>query len=139
MRIRQFTYEADLEQVLELWSKSGPGVQLSPSDQPEELKKKLARDPDLFLVAEEKGRIVGTVLGGFDGRRGIVYHLAVASGHRRKGIGTTLMQELQERLRSKGCSKFYILVQKHAKGAFEFYKDYGCEVMDLYLLGKRTS
>ena len=139
MIIRQFTYNADLEQVLELWSKSDPGVQLSPSDQPEEIQKKLTRDPDLFLVAEEKGKIVGTVLGGFDGRRGMVYHLAVISERRRVGIGTALMEELEERLRSKECLKFYLLVQKQAQGAFEFYKDFGCEVMDLHLLGKRIS
>ena len=40
--------------MLDLWSTAGPGIQLGRSDEPEEIRKKLARDPDLFLVAEDK-------------------------------------------------------------------------------------
>jgi ribosomal protein S18 acetylase RimI-like enzyme len=138
MKIRQFKFDADLVEVCRLWSESEPGVHLSPSDEPQEIQKKLKQDPELFLVAEEDGNIVGTVLGGFDGRRGMVYHLAVNSANRRKGIGTALMQELEARFRSKGCRKYYLLVQKQAQDAFEFYKKFGCEVMDLHLLGKRV-
>lgn len=137
MKIRQFTFEGDLQQVHELWSTAGPGVQLSTSDEPDEIRKKLEKDPDLFLVAEEEGEIIGTVLGGFDGRRGLVYHLAVKSSRRRHGMGKALMEELEKRFRSKGCLKYYLLVHKHSDGAIEFYKDFGCEVMDLHLLGKR--
>ena len=52
------------------------------SDTLDEISKKIIRDPNLFLVAEQKGVIIGAVIGGFDGRRGLVYHLAVAEKHR---------------------------------------------------------
>ena len=139
MEIRQFSFDEDLDDVRLLWSQSGPGVQLSYSDEPEEIQKKIARDPDLFLIAEVDGRMVGTVIGGFDGRRGMVYHLAVHTEFQRRGIATALMKEVEDRLRSKGCKKFYIMVQKAATGALEFYEDYGCEKMDIHLLGKMTS
>ena len=54
MQIRHFTMD-DYPVVMALWQRAGPGVTVRPSDRPEEIEKKLMRDPDLFLVAEEKG------------------------------------------------------------------------------------
>ena len=66
MIIRQFNYDQDLESVLNLWRNSAPQIQMSPSDAPKEIRKKLQRDADLFLVAEDDEQIIGAVLGGFD-------------------------------------------------------------------------
>ncbi|MGD8605442.1 MAG: hypothetical protein PVF49_12820, partial [Anaerolineales bacterium] len=67
MRVRLFEWDKDLEAVLDLWRTAGPGVQLSPSDEPQAILHKLERDPDLFLVAEDDhGQVVGSVLGGYD-------------------------------------------------------------------------
>jgi len=135
--IRTFDFESDYSAVRSLWQHSGPGIQLSPSDEPQEIQKKLARDPDLFLVAEEGGRIVGSVLGGFDGRRGIVYHLAVVPQERRRGLGRALMEAVEARLLAKGCLKYYLLVTKDNADALAFYEDFGCDLMALHVLGKR--
>jgi ribosomal protein S18 acetylase RimI-like enzyme len=134
--IREFDFPSDYEAVIDLWEHAGPGIQLSVSDQADEIKKKLARDPDLFLVAEQEGQLIGTVLGGFDGRRGIMYHLAVAHPYRRHGLGKALMESLEERLRMKGCRKYYLLVTKDNQQALEFYTSQGCDLMPLYVLGK---
>jgi len=136
MQIRTFSYPEDLPAVLQLWSKAGPGVHLGPSDEPFELQKKLRRDPDLFLVAEENGDLVGAVMGGFDGRRAIVYHLAVEPGHRRKGLGSQLMAEMEVRLKTKGCLKMYLLVTKDNPEALQFYEGLGWEVMAMHMMGK---
>ncbi|MGD8813922.1 MAG: GNAT family acetyltransferase [Anaerolineales bacterium] len=136
MNIRTFDPQSDLQAVLELWQTAGEGIQLSPSDRPEEIRKKLQRDPDLFLVAEEAHRIVGAVLGGYDGRRGMVYHLAVRQSLRRKGIGRALMVELESRLRAKGCLKYYLLITHDNPKAMDFYRELGWEEMDLNIMGK---
>ena len=136
MQIREFDLELDYPSVRKLWQEAGPGVQLSPSDEPEEIERKLGRDPDLFLVAEERGEIIGTVIGGYDGRRGIVYHLAIQPERRGEGLGTALMIEIEERLRSKGCYKYYLLVRKELDQVLGFYESLGCELMDLHVLGK---
>lgn len=139
MIVRTFDLACDLDQVIGLWSHSGPGIQLSASDREEELRKKLARDPDLFLVAEHDGDLVAAVLGGFDGRRGIVYHLAVEAGHRRRGIGQALMEELERRLQGKGCLKYYLLVRPDNAPARAFYQTLGWERMDLDIMGKQIT
>jgi ribosomal protein S18 acetylase RimI-like enzyme len=69
--IRVFNFPADYPTVIDLWNNAGPGVHVRSSDSPEEIQKKLQRDPELFLVAETSGRIIGSVIGGFDGRVGL--------------------------------------------------------------------
>jgi ribosomal protein S18 acetylase RimI-like enzyme len=106
------------------------------SDTPEEITRKLQRDPDLFLVAENEAQVVGAVLGGFDGRRGMVYHLAVVSVHRRRGVGSALMAALESRLKAKGCRKYYLLVTHDNGDVVDFYRRLGWEVMPVHIMGK---
>lgn len=134
--IRDFSYPEDWNGVLELWGNAGPGIHVGRSDSPEEIQKKLLRDPDLFLVAELDGRLVGTVLGGFDGRRGMVYHLAVADDQRRKRLGEALMQAVEARLQAKGCLRYYLLVTQDNASAMEFYEQRGHERLPLHIYAK---
>ncbi len=134
--LREFNFPSDYPQVIHLWENAGPGIHIRRSDQEHELAKKLQRDPDLFLVAELGGQIIGSVLGGFDGRRGMVYHLAVETSYRKKGLGALLMQQLEDRLRSKGCIRSYLLVTRDNLEAIRFYEDTGWEMMDLFIYGK---
>ena len=136
MRIRDFRFPEDYEEVYNLWENAGSGIHLRRSDEPEEIAKKLQRDPTLFMLAEIDGRIVGSVIGGFDGRRGMMYHMAVAKHFRRKGIGTILMEALELRLKEKGCIRYYLLVAKDNIEAVDFYQKRGWEIMDLFALGK---
>lgn len=109
LRVRPFAM-VDYAAVRGLWANAGGDLQLRPSDEPGEIAKKLTRAPDLFLVAELAGRVRGVVMGAWDGRRGWIHHLAVAADHRRKGVATRLVGEVEERLRAKGCLKVNLLV-----------------------------
>jgi len=134
--LRQFQYPDDYPAVLTLWEAAGPGIHVRRSDQPEEIEKKLQRDPDLFLVADIDEQIIGAVMGGFDGRRGLVYHLAVAQAYRHAGIGAALMAELERRMIAKGCIRCYLLVTRENTDAAHFYEHSGWECMDLHIFGK---
>jgi ribosomal protein S18 acetylase RimI-like enzyme len=134
--IREFHYPADYPAVIDLWKSAGAGVKLRRSDEPGELQKKLLRDPDLFLIAELDGKIVGSVLGGFDGRRGMMYHMAVNHADRNRGIGSLLVDELERRLLEKGCLRYYLLVFPDNPEAIRFYEAHGLKRMLLYAYGK---
>jgi ribosomal protein S18 acetylase RimI-like enzyme len=136
LNIRTFIFPDDYPAVYALWSTAGPGIHVRRSDDPDQIALKLERDPDLFLLAELDGVLVGTVLGGFDGRRGMVYHLAVAEPYRQNGVGTTLMDELEDRLRQKGCLRYYLLVTNENLQAMRFYEARGWQEMDLYIYAK---
>jgi len=136
MLIRQYAHPADYSAVYQLWQSVGPGVHRGRSDTEPEIKKKLERDPDLFLVAEDQGQIIGTVLAGFDGRRGIIYHLAVSPEGRQQGIGAAMMREVEARLIAKGCLRCYLLVVPGNDIAVNFYTHRGWQEMDIHIFGK---
>jgi ribosomal protein S18 acetylase RimI-like enzyme len=137
VNIREFQFPADYQQVYDLWRSIEKGVHVGRSDTLYEIKKKLGRDPDLFLVAESQNQIIGSVLGGFDGRRGLIYHLAVSESFRRWGIGSQLMKQVEARLRAKGCVKCYLLVTRDNPEVEQYYQNRGWSHMDgIHLFGK---
>jgi N-acetylglutamate synthase len=100
----------DYDTVWALW-RSCEGIGLSNSDTREALAAYLARNPGLSLVAiDADGVVVGAVLGGHDGRRGCLHHLAVASAHRGRRLGRTLVEETLARLRQLGIEKCNIFL-----------------------------
>lgn len=121
--VREFNFPDDHAAALKIWDAMEIGVQVGRSDTLEEIQKKLQRDPDLFLVAEINGLVVGTIIGGFDGRRGMIYHLAVQSDVRQQGIGSMLLKEVEKRLQAKGCKKCYLLVSAENTDAMKFYEN----------------
>jgi N-acetylglutamate synthase len=130
IQIREFQYPEDYQAAFNLWESMEYGVRVGRSDSPEEIQKKVHRDPDLFLVAEAGNEIVGTVIGGFDGRRGTIYHLAVAKGFRKQGIGAQLMAEVESRLRAKGCVRCFLFVLVDNDEAAHFYEQNGWILAD---------
>jgi ribosomal protein S18 acetylase RimI-like enzyme len=134
--IREFKFPEDYDQAVEIWKNSGPGVNFSRSDTPAEIQKKLNYSPDLFLVAVANEKIVGTVIGAYDGRRGIIYHLAIETHYRKSGIGKALMQEVESRLKGKGCVKSYLMINKDNLSVVEYYQDLGWKKMDVTIMGK---
>jgi len=67
----------------------------------------------------------------------MIYHLAVARKYRRQGLANRLMDEIEYRLRQKGCRKAYLLVKKGNDGAKLLYEARGWVGMDFVdLFGK---
>ncbi len=122
LKIREFRFPDDYGRTLQLWESIEIGMHVGRSDTPQEIQKKLQRDPDLFLVAENNEELVGTVIGGYDGRRGMIYHLAVHASARNQGVGALLLNEVERRLQDKGCVKCYLLAFVDNVTAIEFYK-----------------
>lgn len=133
MEIREFD-AGDYENVVALWSRAGllPGR----SDEWKEIEKKRARDPDLFLVGVDEGRIAAAVIGGYDGRRGWVYHLAVEPKRHAQGFGALLLDELESRLRQKGCLKINLLIDPENACVTGFYRRRGYAVDELIFMEK---
>jgi ribosomal protein S18 acetylase RimI-like enzyme len=137
MRIREFCFPEDYPLTLKLWESIEIGVKVGRSDSIEEIEKKIQRDPDLFLLAETDGEIIGSIIGGYDGRRGMIYHLAVRQNFRKQGIGDLLLSEVEKRLRAKGCVKCYLLVIAGNEHAVHFYENRNWfEMTEVRILGK---
>jgi ribosomal protein S18 acetylase RimI-like enzyme len=131
--IRQFA-EPDSDAVVALWVAAG--VDRPWLDLRAEIAEKLERDPTLFLVATDDDRLVGAVMGAYDGRRGWAYHLAVEPGRQRTGIGRALMQALEVEMRALGIAKLNIQVRADNVQAVGFYERLGYVDQRLTSLGK---
>jgi ribosomal protein S18 acetylase RimI-like enzyme len=86
---------------------------------------KLAVQRDLFLVAVESGRVLGTILAGYDGHRGWLYKLAVHPNARHCGIGTRLVRAAEKKLTAKGCTKLNLQVRIGNDEAARFWARMG--------------
>jgi ribosomal protein S18 acetylase RimI-like enzyme len=99
----------DYDSVFALWRRC-EGVGLGASDTRAAVNAYLRRNPGLSFIAQKKGRLVGAVLCGHDGRRGYLHHLAVSKRYRRAGLGRRLVDLCLERLRSMDIHKCNIFV-----------------------------
>jgi len=124
MDIREFR-EGDGDRVRTFWLACG--IKIRPGDDDASLAVFAARNPGLFVVAEEQRHIVGSALAGWDGRRGWLYHVAVHPDERRRGLGRQLVELLEERLRERGCPKVNLIVVEKNSHAMSFWRALGYE------------
>jgi putative acetyltransferase len=109
-----------------LWEAT-EGVGLSAADSAEAIMAFLTRNPGLSFVALQDEQLVGTILVGHDGRRGLIHHLAVAAAARRQGIGAMLVREGLAALDRNGIQKCHLFVFADNTAAHAFWQAIGAE------------
>jgi Acetyltransferases len=136
MTIRTYEPEDEAE-VVALWHRCGLVVPWN--DPKQDIATKLAFQPDLFLVAVLDGRVVGTVMVGYEGHRGWINYLAVAPDLQGGGIGRRLMERAEEMLRALGCPKINLQVRRTNAQVVAFYERLGFKEDDSMSMGKRLT
>jgi ribosomal protein S18 acetylase RimI-like enzyme len=131
VQIREYRHPIDYQGAYHVWEASGKGIHISFSDSIDEIQKLVEKSPGLFFVAEIDDRIIGTVMGGFDGRRGLIYHLAVLPEFRSRNIGSNLLKRVEEELVKAGCKKVYLFIVPENCELSEYYLERGYEKMDV--------
>lgn len=127
--------DGDKEVVTDLWHACGLVV---PWNHPErDIARKVCVDRELFLVGEVQGKIVATVMGGYEGHRGWINYLAVAPELQRCGYGRDIMTEVEKRLHLRGCPKINLQVRTGNTAVLSFYASIGFKKDDVVSLGKR--
>jgi ribosomal protein S18 acetylase RimI-like enzyme len=120
--VREFQSD-DGAAVRAFWEASS--IRIRPGDDDRSLAAFADRNPGLFLLALDERGLAATALGGWDGRRGWLYHVAVRPDHRRRGLGARLVRTIEERLRERGCPKVNLIVWDDNTAAMEFWKANG--------------
>jgi len=134
MEIREYR-EKDANAVIALWIQCGLVV---PRNNPQkDIERKLKVDRDLFLVGILEGKIIASVMGGYEGHRGWINYLAVDPACRRQGYGRRIMQEIEKRIRARGCPKINLQVRTTNQGVIQFYRSLGYADDNVIGLGKR--
>ncbi|WP_346876349.1 MULTISPECIES: GNAT family N-acetyltransferase [unclassified Clostridium] len=101
---------SNYQDIFKLWT-STPGMGLRNLDDSKEgIDKFLMRNPTTNFIAEDDGKIIGSILCGHDGRRGYIYHTAVDIRYRGKGIGKKLVNSVINALKREGINKAALVV-----------------------------
>jgi ribosomal protein S18 acetylase RimI-like enzyme len=134
MQIRPFT-RSDTDAVIALWHEVG--LTRPWNDPAADIERKLTTQPELFLVAEEPGVVIGTAMVGYDGHRGWVHYLAVSPEQQGGGLGRVLMEEAERLLIELGCPKINLMVRTGNGRVIGFYEALGYGTDEVALLSKR--
>lgn len=134
MKIRSFI-SSDTEAVVSLWQCCG--LVRSWNNPYLDIERKLAVNPEWFIVGEANDEIVASAMFGYEGHRGWVNYLAVSPQHQRHGYAKQLMQFGEELLLSVGCPKLNLQVRETNAQALGFYEALGYKVDASVSLGKR--
>lgn len=134
MRIRAYQ-AADEGAVIALWQACG--LTRPWNDPAQDIARKMSVQPELFLLMELEGAVVGSAMAGFDGHRGWVNYLGVAPAQRGQGIARALMQEVERLLEARGCPKINLQVRADNAQALGFYAALGYGQEAVLSLGKR--
>jgi ribosomal protein S18 acetylase RimI-like enzyme len=134
MKIRAFRL-SDSDAVVALWGECG--LTRPWNDPRRDIERKLTVQPDLFLVGEVDGSVVGTLMAGYDGHRGWLNYLAVSTSRRGEGFGRALVREAEARLEALGCPKANLQVRAENSSAISFYEALGYTLDGSVSLGRR--
>ena len=97
----------------------------------------LKLNPKTNFVISEGEKIIATVLGVFNGRRGWVYHLAVQPQFQKQGLGSKLLKKAEDALKKIGAERVLLGVTKSNLKVLPFYEKFGYqEASDAIYLGK---
>ena len=125
---------ADRDAVVALWE--GCGLTRPWNDPRDDFALALASSDCAVLVGREAGRLLASIMVGFDGHRGWVYYLAVEPGEQRRGHGRRMMEAAEAWLKLRKAPKLNLMVREGNSAALAFYERLGLERQELVVLGK---
>jgi ribosomal protein S18 acetylase RimI-like enzyme len=139
LKIRDFKIE-DYDNLIQLWRKANLPFKPEGRDRKEKMETELERGCAIFLVAELEGRIIGSIFGTHDGRKGWINRLAVAPDMQRAGVGKRLLKKVEQRLDEQGIDIIACLVEDWNKDSLEFFEKTGyIKHNDIFYFSKRKN
>jgi len=139
IKIRNFNIN-DYNNVIRLWDQTKLPFKSEGRDSLIKIRNEINKENSIFLVAEDKGKIIGTVFGTHDGRKGWINRLAVLPDYQRKGIAKKLCLEVENKLNNLGIEIICCLIENYNINSFNFFKKLGYILHDdIKYLSKRKN
>lgn len=120
----------DYDGIYRFWSSSSGITLRSVDDSKEGFSRFLKRNPDNNYICKSRGKIIGGILCGHDGRKGFIYHTAVDDKYRGRGIGTKLVDKAVKSLKAEHITKIAVLVNSDNASGNDFWESLGFAYYD---------
>ena len=119
--------ENDYNRLYELWiSQTMTKRAMNPVDDSKDgITRYIRRNPSTCFGAFEDEKMIGAILSGHDGRRGIIHHLCVNEDYKRRKIASTLVKMAEEGLKKEGIQKIFCIVFSNNDVANSFWEKTG--------------
>ena len=139
IKIREFKMD-DFDQLVKLWISTKIPLKPKGRDKYTKIKKELKNNNSIFLIAEVEGKIIGSVFGTHDGRKGWINRLAIAPDFQGKGIAKKLCKDIEKRFYKAGIEIIGCLIEKCNIKSINFIEKIGYSRNDtiLYYIKKKN-
>jgi ribosomal protein S18 acetylase RimI-like enzyme len=129
---------ADYDALVELWKQAGLEYRPNGRDSKLSIVIQMSMDPELFLGAFEDGRLIGSLIATFDGRRGWINRLATVPEERRKGVAKALIARAEKLLRQRGAMIIGAHVERENTASLRLFENSGYSPRgDIVYMSKR--
>jgi ribosomal protein S18 acetylase RimI-like enzyme len=132
MIIRKYT-EKDRDGLIRLWADAFPDD--PPHNEPSRMIQAKILVDDQIIVAADNARVIGACMAGYDGHRGWLYVVAVATDQRRRGIGKRIIEHAMNSLKELGCIKVNLQIRASNSEVKAFYESLGFAVEERISMG----
>ncbi len=135
-KIRNNDYDA----LIKLWQKAKLSYRPKGRDSKKNIAKQLKQHNTIYLVAELDNKIIGSILGTHDSRRGYLNRLAVLPEYQKKGIARQLVKAVEKYLGKKGIQIVTCLIEDWNKTSLKVFEKLGYQRHnDIIYFSKRKS
>jgi N-acetylglutamate synthase len=124
MKIRKLRI-GDYDKLIKLWQKAKLSHRPYGRDRRDKIEEQVKKPYSIYLVAEIEGRLIGSIFGTHDGRRGWINRLAVLPNYRQQGVSARLVSEVEKRLTKQGIDIFACLIEDKNKISMKVFERLG--------------
>ncbi len=124
MIIREFSIK-DYDVLITLWNDAQLPFKPTGRDKRDKIECELKQENAIFLVVEINGKLVGSVFGTHDGRKGWINRLAVSPEFQRKNIAKKLIAEVEDRFSELGIDIIACLVEDWNTKSLQVFEKLG--------------
>ena len=137
--IRDFRIE-DYSSLIALWKSAGLPFKPNGRDSMEKIKEEVRKGISVFLVAEKDKKIIGSVIGTHDGRKGWINRVAVDPGYQRNSVAKSLVAEVEKKLDKIGINIFACLIEDWNDRSMQVFEKLGYKKhKDIIYFSKRKN
>jgi ribosomal protein S18 acetylase RimI-like enzyme len=130
----------DYFDVINLWKESKLPFKPKGRDSYNNIKFELEKDTSIFLLLENNNKIIGSIFGTHDGRKGWINRLAISPKFQRKGLATKLCLNLESIFLKMNINIISCLIEEYNANSLIFFRKIGyIKHDDIYYLSKRKN